>query len=84
MFNLKIYFENLGKLVKIKSRSCIEKLFNFISFGGKKIGAKKILQITQPSRRETFLATLRHCNNVPRGVKNKDNIFTERVSEANE
>ena len=24
------------------------------------------------------------CNNVPRGVKNKDNIFTERVSEANE
>ena len=25
-----------------------------------------------------------YCNNVPRGVKNKDNIFTERVSEANE
>ena len=31
LFNLKKYFENLGKLVKIKSRSCIEKLFNFIS-----------------------------------------------------
>ena len=27
---------------------------------------------------------LTYCNNVPRGVKNKDNIFTERVSEANE
>ena len=26
----------------------------------------------------------KYCNNVPRGVKNKDNIFIERVSEANE
>ena len=26
----------------------------------------------------------KQCNNVPRGVKNKDNIFIERVSEANE
>ena len=34
----------------------------------------------------TLVSTLlgKYCNNVPRGVKNKDNIFTERVSEANE
>ena len=31
LFNLKRFFENLGKLIKIKSRSCIENLFNFIS-----------------------------------------------------
>ena len=31
LLNLKKYFENLGKLIKIKSRSCIENLFNFIS-----------------------------------------------------
>ena len=30
MLNLKKCFENLGKLIKIKSRSCIENLFNFI------------------------------------------------------
>ena len=30
LFNLKRFFENLGKLIKIKSRSCIENLFNFI------------------------------------------------------
>ena len=32
LFNLKRFFENLGKLIKIKSRSCIENLFNFIFF----------------------------------------------------
>ena len=30
LLNLKKYFENLGKLIKIKSRTCIENLFNFI------------------------------------------------------
>ena len=33
LFNLKRFFENLGKLIKIKSRSCIENLFNFIFSG---------------------------------------------------
>ena len=36
------------------------------------------------SEKTLFLDVQIKCNNVPRGVKNKDNIFSERVSEANE